>query len=396
MSVHPPIYRRINRRGFTLVELLVAMTILVLVLILAAQMIAATSKLWKNTTSKIEAFQAARDGFQLMTDELRQATVNTYWDYFTAKGQTIAQWNISNLSGTSIDGNASFIPAAYGRQSELHFISGPSLLTNQVAKTHAVFFQIPLGFTANTVTYGSLQNLLTATGFFIEFSDGSNCVNSPASFLTTSRLYRYRLMQFIQPTEQLAVYDAATFNSYGESGWFQIPIQVNHASTVHIVANNIIGLIIWPKKTDTGTDTLGGTDTPLSPTYSFDSRTGYNATGTAISATSWTPGGTTIPTQPLQTNQMPPILRVAMIAIDEPSAKVLQGSATTAPTQIATAFGQTNPSTGQVLFTTAVNMDSDLLYLQTGPSGLAAITPHLNFRVFDTTIIVRSARFSTN
>jgi uncharacterized protein (TIGR02599 family) len=163
----------------------------------------------------------------------------------------------------------------------------------------------------------------------------------------------------------------------------------------HHLANNIIALIILPKGTDAAADTLA-------PAYAYDSRVGLNS-GTGFSAydstkptTTWTPGAAAPNgVQGQQINQMPPILRVAMVAIDEPSANILIGSGTTAPAAITTALTQTNPSTGVVLFTAGVNMDSDLLYLQNGTSGLTKISPHLNFRVFDTTIVVKSARFST-
>ncbi len=92
-------------------------------------------------------------------------------------------------------------------------------------------------------------------------------------------------------------------------------------------------------------------------------------------------------------NQMPPLLQIAMVAIDEPSAKILQGSSTTAPAQITNALTATNPNATppKPLFTVATNMTADVAYLQTE---LAAIQPHLNFQVFSTTIAIRSAKFS--
>jgi uncharacterized protein (TIGR02599 family) len=194
-------------------------------------------------------------------------------------------------------------------------------------------------------------------------------------------------MQFIQPTEQLAVYNYSFTSGTSPNVWFATPLSTSHNTVVRALANNVIGLIIWPKQTDTSTDTLA-------PTYAFDSRLALNSGAkTTTASTPWTPGSGP---QPLQMNQMPPILRIALVALDEPSAKVLQGSGTTLPAKITTAFAQNNLGTdSKPLFTTAANMDSDLLYLQNGPSGLAKITPHLNFRIFNTTIIVRSARFST-
>ena len=90
-------FRRRNRSaykgGFTLVELLVSAAILSVIMLMVAQMIGDTSKIWKNASAKVDAFRQARIGFELMTDELRQATTNTYWDYFNSAGQTVAEYN---------------------------------------------------------------------------------------------------------------------------------------------------------------------------------------------------------------------------------------------------------------------------------------------------------------
>jgi uncharacterized protein (TIGR02599 family) len=370
-----------RKHGFTLVEMLVAVSILALIMILAAQMIGATSKIWKNTTSKIEAFQNARDGFQLMTDELRQATVNTYWDYFDNTGRS-AHYSTLNP----------FIPAAYGRQSDLHFQCGTSLLGVQASKTQAAFFQAPLGYVANPGLYGGLQNLLNAVGFFLQVSDGTNVINVPPPFMGATPIYRYRLMQFIQPSELNTVFNYSLTQGTAAATWFSTPLAntTGRSTTVRVVANNIVALIFWPKATDSAADAL-------STDYSYNSRLGLTS-GTAVPPATWVPGGANpgIGQQPLQMNQMPPILRVAMVAIDEPSAKILPGvAANGVSSYITAAYNQSNPASGTALFKNPQFMDSDLLYFQYGPAGLASIHPHINFRVFSTTVVVKSARYST-
>jgi uncharacterized protein (TIGR02599 family) len=62
--------------------MLVSVAILGLIMLLAAQMIDETERVWKTTSARTDAFQAARAGFEQMTDQLRQATVKTYYDYF--------------------------------------------------------------------------------------------------------------------------------------------------------------------------------------------------------------------------------------------------------------------------------------------------------------------------
>ncbi len=399
-AVRLPVGGATGNRGFTLTELLVAVAVLTIVLLLVARMIGDTSKIWKNTSAKIDSFRDARLGFEMMTDELRQATMNTYWEYFNASGQTPAQWNATSPS-------TSFQPVAYGRQSELHFISGRTnlglTLPSGTQTTDGIFFQWPGTYSAST-TYTTLTSLLNATGFFVEFSpdvlpgNTAYVANGPPTSVLSAYQpqYRYRLMQFIQPTESLHVYDYSFTTGTAPNVWFTsylstVPL---HAANVRIVANNVIALVVWPKKVDTANDIavdssgnpIAG-DTALAPAYNYDSRLGL-ASGTAIPTGTWTPG--TNP-QPLQMNQMPPILQVAIVAIDEPSAKQLQGFSTTAPAPITNALAATNTGTGKALFTVAVDMDSDLAFLQTE---LATIIPHIQFQVFETTIAIRSAKFS--
>jgi uncharacterized protein (TIGR02599 family) len=397
-----------DARGFTLVEMLVSMVILAIIMLLAAQMISNTEKVWQTTSARIESFQGARAGFELMTDQLRQATVNTYYDYYEANGTTQEQWDASvgasGISGTSTTATT-FEATTYGRQSDLHFISGPTATkpgSPEVGPalgglagppgvqviTQGVFFQTPANYT-DTSTYNVLQTLINATGFFVEFGPDVYATHTPwvingpptSLFPNYTPVYRFRLMQFIQPSENLSVYTYGTTPTTDSNAWFVNPITTNHAGTVRVVADNVIALIVWPMLTDSPTDTL-------SPNYVYDSRLG-EPSGTPA----WIPGATDKNPQPLQMNQMPPILRVAMVTIDEPSATALQGTSTTAPTEITNALTAVNTNTSAQLFTVPQNMDSDLAYLQTE---LGAITTHhVNFRIFDTTLAERSAKFST-
>jgi uncharacterized protein (TIGR02599 family) len=378
--------RPVSRRGFTLVEVLVSTAILGLIMLMVAQMIGDTSRIWKTTSGKIDAFRQARLGFELMTDELRQATTNTYWDYFNKEGQTVAEYNAG--------GGATFLPAAYGRQSELHFVSGPASLVGLTLPggctqvTHGVFFSWPGGYTQNAL-YSTLNSLLTATGFFIEFGPDTVFANGPPSMLTGYvPSYRYRLVQFVQPTENLDVYNYSLTTGTAPNAWFQAPISTSHTTNVRIVADNVIALLVWPKQTDTVSDTDPNNPNEvnaLSPTYTYDSRMGLNSGASTSSI--WTPGSGN---QPLQMNQMPPILSIAMVTLDEPSAKILQGTSTSAPTKITTALNGLFTSAPAASGTVS-QMDTDLQTLETR---LSAITPHLNFQVFTTTIAIRNAKFS--
>ena len=408
-------------RGFTLVEILVALAILIIIMLFVSQMVGSISKLWKTTSNKIDSFRDARLAFQLMTDELSQATTNTYWDYFDGNGYYAYQY-YNNKSPAAI---TPFAPYTYGRQSELHFMSGPCVdtaqnqryslfgatnpLTQGTPFTQGVFFVWPGNYTTSA-TYSSLNSLLNATGFFVEFSPDvlpgniAYVANGPPTSLLTAYQpkYRFRLMQFVQPSESLAVYKysfvdpaQAVPQSNAPTDWFRLPIINSHKTSVRIVADNIIALFIWPKATDSPTDTLTTLLTARTYPYVYDSRLGLFSDKQA-----WTPK--TTPSQWLMMNQAPPILRIAMVALDEPSAAILQGTSTTLPASITNILSATSPSTLNAMnttvtpntriFTNPQNMDSDIAFLQTQ---LAAITPKLNFHVFETTIAVRSAKFST-
>ena len=70
-----------HRLAFTLIEVLLSTAVLAVLVVLFASMVAQTSALWKRTTGKVEQFRQARNGFERMTSQLAQATLNTYWDY---------------------------------------------------------------------------------------------------------------------------------------------------------------------------------------------------------------------------------------------------------------------------------------------------------------------------
>lgn len=256
-----PLHRR-RSGGFSLVEILVASGVLLLVLTLVLSIVSQTSSVWRSSAQKISAFQSARAGFERLTRQLSQATLNTYWEYD----------DVNN-------------PQKYVRQSELHFRSGPNLLDTP---SHAVFFQAPASRTDNPSAYGGLERLLNGCGFFIDYVEDD--IPAPLTDKVESRK-RFRLMQWMQNTEELNVYKG---NSDPQA-WYQ-----NARAEAIPVADNIIALVIWPKLPDTETPPVGWEDS-----YEYDSRQG------------------SLNNQPITMNQLPPIVQVAMVAIDARSAERL-------------------------------------------------------------------------
>ncbi len=339
--------------GFSLVEMLVSVAILVIILGVIFGLTQQTAKVYKSTGGQIEAFRSARNAFETMTRNLSLATLNNYYDYVDAStGKTRADFirDGSNLS--------SFNPSTYARTSDMHFVSGwytktSGLYSNQI--THSVFFQAPRGYTSTT-SFSSLENLVNACGYYIEYKSDSGQPN----FVSTTPVYRYRLMEFIQPSESLTVY------TQSGTGWFTTALDptLTPSPPVHQLAPNIIALIINPKSSSADASSLGAGD-PIGSKitdFQYNSRTN---------------------TSPTIHNQLPPILEIVMVAIDEASAARLLPNTSTPPTVIQTAL--TTNSRFQIL----ANLDSDLADL-----GADLSKNKITYRVFRTLVPLRNSKWS--
>ncbi|SDU03010.1 Verru_Chthon cassette protein C [Verrucomicrobium sp. GAS474] len=314
--------------AFTILELLAAVVILSVILVLVLQISSLISTTWKHSTSKIEGFQAARAAFDTISSQLGQATLNAYYDYDSATA-----------------------PTRYLRKSDLHFISGKALVPGQI--THAVFFQVPLGSTDKTA-YQNLGGLLNGCGYYVQYGADPERPSFLASLPNTAPpLRRFRLMQFLQPAQQLAIYDPAL--GAGRL-WFTTPL-ASSSPPSHPLAENVIALVILPRAASTDT---GGI--VLAPDYEYDSR-----------ATSATAANST---QKPNENQLPPLVDLILVAIDETSALHL-GNTEGAPD-----LGTAN------LFKTASLLENDLKQIGATLSGR-----HLSYRVYRTTVVMKGAKW---
>ncbi|HSI87311.1 MAG TPA: Verru_Chthon cassette protein C [Candidatus Methylacidiphilales bacterium] len=335
---------RSRLRGFSLVEVMVSMAILSMLLTVLLVILNQTSTTWRYTSGKIKQFRAARDAYESITRRLNQATLNTFWDYDNPNNPTV-----------------------YQRQSELRFLSGPMANIGGTAPsgkswaTHGIFFQAPLGFTASsssaTPDASGLENLLNTWGYFVEFGDDA-AVRPP--FHTAPMRYRYRLCEYMQPSNQLQLYKYTSGNpAYNGRQWFQDGLGATDRP-VHSVADNVIALVMIPKLSvqDDSTQTM------LAPTLIYDS-----TTSSSIAAIN-------------PKHQLPPVVEVTMVAIDEASAiRLAQGS--TAPDVGLTGLFTSGPGA-------AAKFRTDLETLQ------ARLTEkHINFRVFTSDVVIRGARWST-
>lgn len=323
--------RRSGRPAFSLLEVLVAMAVFAIVLIAVFSVIEQMRGAWRNARSSSEAFQSARLAFELITRSLSAATLNTHYDYFDAAGLTPKD---SGYAG----------PKRYGRQSDLHFVTGKSLVNSQIGQS--VFFQVPQGFSMQPKLQGS-RPLLNACGFFVvhdtdptrpQFLSGSGFQHIPNP-------KRYRLMVFLQPTENLGVY------AQGDAtAWFSDPLKLA-SPPLEQLADNVILLAIIPRRS--AFDSGGA----LTSDFEYDSR---RASGTEVQ----------LPTE----NQLPPVVEVILVAIDESAAQRLGDSG------VAELSGR---------FTQTAQFESDLGQLEA-----ALKSRKFRYRVFRATVAIRGAKWS--
>lgn len=299
--------------GFSFVELLTVVAVLSILMTLIFSAIDGMGKIMQGSKVKVQSFQRARIVFESIGRKIGQATLNTYWDYDPPLDQI--------KSGE--------VPKQYIRYSELHFISGAAKTligsgNGNVNPGQAVFFQAPLGMSS----VSNLPTLLNALGYYVEFGDDGS--NRPTFFPNPSAggpsvRYRYRLMEFSQMAENLSVYQSGGYD------WFQD----NLATASNPLAENVILLAVLPmessQKDPEGDD--------LAPDFLYDSRLDNHTPGTS---------------QPDTAHQLPPLVELIMVTIDETSAARLQGNSQTAPLQLGL----------EKLFLEAAKRDEDIQTLE--------------------------------
>jgi len=325
--------------GFTILEILVAMAILMIILTLLFVMLGHASGVLRQSTAQVEAFQSARLAFDLLTRNLSQATLNTHLEY-------------------AFDNGSNQPPTRYYRDSSLGFVVGQAggqvtapdgasaALPGSPHTGQAVFFEGPLNYVTNTAAYSGMESLLNACGYYVSFTTNQVL---PPHVSAGSDAYRYRLIQMLAPSEANTVYKANIGN-----GWFAgASLQGAHATTV---ADNVIALIIRPQDPATN-------PADLSTNFAYDSRAGALAKP-----------------QPATANQLPPNLNVTMIVIDEASAKRFENGAQEPPV-IATALNGKFQETG--------SYQTDLDQLKD-----ALNAARIQYRVFESTVPLRESKWT--
>lgn len=311
--------------AFTLIELLVSTTIFILILGLMVAIMSSASTLWLRHRNQSTAFESANAAFETLSRTLGQAVLNTYWE-------------VKNNS--------------YGRSSELHFVMGPTvdLLGSGSPQEYpgaAVFFQAILGRPTDS-SLRRLPLLLNNVGYFVRFDDGP----SPPAFLTSvvTPRRRFRLYEWLQPTEDLGVYDSTSGRS-----WLPTPPSSGTMPNSAVLAENVIGLIFLAEYPESNGDIV--------PTYLYDSRDA---------------------TAQQSLHQLPPRIRVTMVVIDESSA-----------TRLAEKYSSASPPIlpDDTWFQDPQEFGSDLDQWE---NRLKSASPKIDYRIFTSTAIIQNAKWSVS
>jgi len=263
--------------GFTLIELLTATVILALLIVMLVKVAGQTSHIWLWSHERIQTFQNARGAFQSITQSLRLATLNAYWDYDDPE-----------------------TPRHYLRKSDLGFYTGPAREALGVAPNtgSCAIFYAPGGKTGLNAVRG-LSGMMVLQGYYVDYGEDPSL---PPFHLAEAR-HRFRLMKSVLSGEQ------SRFARFF-TGWKEADL---HTGNAHPVAENVIALILRPMKYDAEGDLqlLGSPDDPAV----YDS----------------TAHGDDHP-QARMAHQLPPVVEVTLIAVGETSyARAFGGGAAVPP-----------------------------------------------------------------
>lgn len=348
-------------RAFTLIEVMVSTAVIGMLVLILATITNETSLIWRRTTAKAEQFREVRAAFEHMTTTLGQATLNTYYAYD--------------------DPDA---PRRYERRSELRFICGPTTeLLGTPSRggerpTHAVFFQAPLGVTEDQNLRG-FENLLTTRGYWIQLDDDTDTRPGFLSEEIMPMRYRYRLMELWQPADANTIYKLTSGNSlYAGREWFR-ELLSRPKPPIHMLAENVIALIITPRLAQADEMEVKGGNaqpdySPLAPEYLYD-------TSPVLGGA---PDGRYRDARLNPVHQLPPLLQVTMVAIDEMSAQRLDFFAGTSdPFAIRRRFRFSSD------FTRDLSLSGDASSLEN-----TLVEMNVNYRIFTTSIVVRGAKWS--
>jgi uncharacterized protein (TIGR02599 family) len=230
-----------------------------------------------------------------------------------------------------------------------------------------------------------LDGLLNTWGYFLEVGDSTQLM---PSFLAKNAKpsYRSRLMEFREDSTKLSVYKIPS--NVARDDWFMNSITSTATDRpVHIISENIIALVFLPRLSSNdeavrkSNPSIGPQYQLLAPTFEYDSKKFNNYGNSPIPATA-------LPNQINPYNQLPPVVQVAMVALDQNSANRLAVEASDKRTldieQILGGLFQQADS-----LETHDNQVGDLSQLEDRLQ-----KRHFGFRIFTSNVSIRGARWS--
>ena len=349
-----------QRKAFTLVEVLVSMVILAMIMLIITQVIGQAQRSWRSASSRVTQFREARIAFDTITRNLRQATLNSYRNFFYLS------------SGNQVPVDVRETPDGYKRYAELGFRTdnAATIVSNaggvDSLPGHAVMFQAPLGksITPSPVPgipmFDQLKSLLCIRGYFVRYSSDSSYVPAGLRGRLTEK-YRYRLYEYRPPSEVNAAYHEAA-DGTADGLWTNINA-ASAASYIAPVAENIVLLVLAPSFADQASVAATPKISSLErgTLYTYNSYVGSSGGAVAV-----------------EQHRLPRAVQVTLVAVDEESAK-----------RLAEQNGGSSPNLlgkAGVSFANPISYDQDMNSLKQTLTEM-----RMNYRVFSSTVFIPGA-----
>jgi uncharacterized protein (TIGR02599 family) len=184
-------------------------------------------------------------------------------------------------------------------------------------------------------------------------------------------------MELMQPANSLSIYQYTSGKdgsgkpknlTYTGKEWFSDAFNPPATAPVHVLAENVVALVILPKLSSQE-DPDG---TRLAPNYRYDST--ETSTDPTINPK----------------NQLPPVVQITMVALDEKSAVRLEQTHGTTMPDFGLNMGSLFVNASQYEGDLTVDPDDGTTSLEEG-----LIDQNLNYRIFTTNVSIRGAKWST-
>lgn len=355
-----------KRDAFTLIEVLVATTIVVVLALLLALATHQTAEGESLARSTADEFRMAQQAFEAITQQLSRATLNSQREF-------------------QMDRN---VPRGFEFSSDLRFVSGPMQAgrapldgTDAGAREvpakrpgHGVFFQALLGRGGDggVPDLSGRRQLLNTWGYFVEVGDDGQA--QPQFLAHQPSRVAPRLVELREPAEHMRVYEFTRNDpAYRGFEWFQAALR--QRKFLRTVSPNIAVLLLRPKLPAAVSERIlpsldrGRRDALLAPECYYTSAEDPLNVGHRELRTR---------------HRLPPLIEVTMVALDDATVSRLYSANNLDPFSL----------DGQ--FLDASRLDRDLYLDPANPKydslEQRLISMRARYRIFTTTVALRSSQ----